>query len=64
MGVTGQSLMLRNVTITANQAINSGGGIYMDNTEGGQILMANSILAGNSAADRIRLLWSSHLPRL
>ncbi len=51
VGVADQILTLRNVTITGNQADNSGGGIYMDNTDGGQILMANSILAGNSAAD-------------
>jgi hypothetical protein len=49
VGVAGQSLTLRNVTITGNQAFNSGGGISMNNTDGGQILMANSILAGNTA---------------
>lgn len=50
VGFYGQSLTLRNVTITGNQSITSGGGIYMDDTDGGQILIANSILARNSAA--------------
>jgi hypothetical protein len=48
-GTGDQALLLRNVTITLNQAANSGGGIYMFDLNGGEILMVNSILAGNSA---------------
>ena len=48
-GTGDQTLLLRNVTITLNQAANSGGGIFMFDLQGGQIRMANSILAGNLA---------------
>ena len=49
-GTGDQALLLRNVTITLNQTTNSGGGIYMSDLNGGQVLLANSILAGNTAA--------------
>ncbi len=46
-----KTMSLRNVTITGNRATSYGGGIYMDNTYGGQLLMSNSILSGNIAND-------------
>lgn len=48
-GTGDQALLLRNVTITGNQAYNSGGGIFMFDLHGGQVVMANTILAGNLA---------------
>jgi hypothetical protein len=48
-GMGNSTLSLRNVTITGNRTENSGGGIFMDDLDGGQLLIANSILAGNSA---------------
>lgn len=44
-----RTMQLRNVTITGNRATSYGGGIYIDNSYGGQLLMSNSILSGNIA---------------
>jgi predicted outer membrane repeat protein len=49
-GNAGDLLMLRNVTISRNQAPEHGGGIYFDAQLGAQISMVNSILSGNSAS--------------
>jgi hypothetical protein len=48
-GIGDQTLLLSNVTITRNRAYYAGGGIYMFDLHGGQVIMANSILAGNFA---------------
>jgi hypothetical protein len=50
-GGTDKTMLLRNVTITGNRATSYGGGIYMNSTYGGQLLMSNSILSGNIAYD-------------
>lgn len=50
-GSSGRTLLIKNVTITANHANSSGGGIYFDASDGGEVLIENSIVAGNFAAN-------------